>query len=342
MPGRKRAMIVRSPAAAGLAALSMALLCLSVSVQAADRRGGPFRVEVGVDEKYDDVAIYVVDQATGRTKRDWDWITEPYLTLSYTRPGRLPTKLLFDFTADIYAKHPIQDYETFRFLVKQMIKDKTAVTVKYTFIPYIFFGDDVIQTAPGSMVPTREQSHLIQIVQIAADREVTTDLRLSVSAKYGVRNARPAFSYRDFTIWGGSIEGSYRLAPEAKLVVGSSYERDDARGGTNAFTLLPDDATYGQLSFYSSLSYLVAEDWLLKGRYAYRWRDYTTGLSGSTGDTLHYGRTDHVNVLAVETIYRIARPLYLHAGYDSVWRDSTKSYARYHENIYKIGADYRF
>jgi hypothetical protein len=340
MPRPKRAMMLRHSASPVLAAaLSMAVLCVSVPVLAADKTAGPVRFEVGVDEKYDDVAIYVVDQAAGRTYTDWDWITEPYLTISYTRPGRLPTKLLFDFTADIYAKHSIQDYETFRFLVRQYVDDRTDVTVKYTFIPYIFFGDDVTQAAPGSTVPTREQSHQIHIVQVAADHEATTDLTLSASAKFGVRIAQPAFTYRDFTLWGGSLEGAYRLSPSAKLVLGTSYEWDEARGGTNAFTSSPDEATYGQLSFYSSLSYLVAEAWLLKGRYAYRWRDYPTG---NAGDTLHHGRTDHVNVLAVETIYQIARPLYLHVGYDSVWRDSTKSYAQYHENIYTIGADYRF
>lgn len=317
----------------------LAILCCPALQPKAGAAGPPVKVEVGVDEKYDDLAIYLIDQAANKTYTDWDWITEPYLTVSYAVPGRLPTKLLFDFTADIYAKYPIQDYETFRFLIRQAIDDKTAVAVKYTFIPYIFFGDDV-QVSSGSSVPTREQSHQIHVVQMTVDREVMSNLMLSVLAKYGIRNAQPAFNYRDFTLWGGSIEAAYRPMPETKLILGSSYERDNARGGPNAFTASAfDDATYDQTSFYATLSHSISDGWLFKGRYAHRWRDYTTDRSG---DTLHYGRTDHTNDLSVETVYKITSPLYLHAGYESVWRDSTKSYARYHENIYTIGIDYRF
>jgi len=335
-------MTARAVATAGLAVI----LAMSAAAQAAEDVNRPFHVEAGVEEKYDDLAIYVVDQTASKTYKNGDWITEPYLTLSYRSAARLPTKLVFDFTADIYAKYSIQDYETLRFLIRQAVDDKTAVAVKYTFIPYIFFGDDVVQAAPGSSVPAREQSHQIHIVQAAVDREVTPVLVLSATAKYGVRNAQPAFSYRDFTLWGGSIEGAYRLMPATRLTLGSSYERDDARGGTNAFTApAPDDATYEQASAYAGLTHVIAERWLFKGEYAYRWRDYTTGLgptSPNGGDTLHYGRRDSLNSLLVRITYQLAPPFYVKAGYESIWRDSTKSYARYHENIYSVGLHYRF
>jgi hypothetical protein len=305
----------------------------------------PLKVEVGVEEKYDDLAIYLVDEQNNKTYSDWDWITEPYLTVSYTRPGLLPTKLLFDFTADIYAKYPIQDYETFKFLVKQALDDKTAVAVRYTFIPYIFFGDDVIQFAPGTSVPYREQQHEINIVQASVDREVTSNLLLTASAKYGARFAQPAFSYRDFRLWGASLEGVYRPIKATRLVLGSAYERDEARGGTNAFSGQPDNATYDQISLYTTISYSISDRWLLKGQYAHRWRIYTTGLGPASpdgGDTLHFHRTDHTNDYSFQTIYRITEPVYLYAMYENILKDSTKSYANYHESIYTIGVDYRF
>lgn len=323
------------------ATLVLAILCGPAFQSSAGAVDVPVYVEVGVDEKYDDLAIYLVDQSTNKTYSDWDWITEPYLTLSYTRPGRLPTKLLFDFTADIYAKYPIQDYETFRFLVRQALDDKTVVAVKYTFIPYIFFGDDVIQFG-GTGVPYREQQHEINIVQASVDREVTSTLLLTASFKYGARFAQPTFSYRDFRLWGGSVEGTYRPISMTKMALGTSYEHDHARGGTNAFTSAPDDATYDQTSFYTTLSHSISDRWLLKGLYAYRLRDYTTGLSGTAGDTLHYGRRDHTNDVSFETTYRLTAPLYLHAMYENILKDSTKSYARYHESIYTIGVNYRF
>jgi hypothetical protein len=322
------------------ATLILAILCGQAFQSSVGAVDVPVRIEVGVDEKYDDLAIYLVDQSNNTTYSDWDWITEPYLTLSYTRSGWLPTKLLFDFTADIYAKYPIQDYETFRFLVRQALDDKTTVAVKYTFIPYIFFGD--VQVSPGSNVPTREQSHQIHIIQATVDRNVLPNLILTASFKYGARFAQPAFSYRDFRLWGGSIEGAYRPISMSKIILGTSYEHDHARGGTNAFTSSPDDATYDQTSFYATLSYVISDRWLLKGLYAYRLRDYTTGLSGTAGDTLHYGRRDHTNDFSFETTYRLIAPLYLHAMYENILKDSTKSYARYHENIYTIGVNYRF
>jgi len=323
--------------------LVLAILCgpwLESSAVAIDL---PVKVEVGVEEKYDDLAIYLVDQSTNKTYTDWDWITEPYLTLSYTRPGRLQTKLLFDFTADIYAKYPIQDYETFRFLIRQALDDKTVVAVKYTFIPYIFFGD--IEISPGSTVPYREQQHEINIVRASIDREVTSNLLLTASVKYGARFAQPDFSYRDFRLWGGSVEGAYRLLATTKLVLGSACERDEARGGTNLFSGNPDNATYEQISFYTTVSHSITDRWLLKGWYAYRWRAYTTGLGPATlngGDTLHFHRTDHTNDFAFQTIYRLTQPIYLYAMYENILKNSTKSYAQYHESIYTIGVNYRF
>ncbi|HXZ24638.1 MAG TPA: hypothetical protein VEI24_00345 [Nitrospiria bacterium] len=304
----------------------------------------PVKVEVGVEEKYDDLAIYLVNESTNQTFSDWDWITEPYLTISYTRPGLLPTKLLFDFTADIYAKYPIQDYETFKFLVKQSINDKTAVAVKYTFIPYIFFGDDVIQFG-GTNVPYREQQHEINIVQASVDREVTSNLLLTASVKYGARFAQPAFSYRDFRLWGASVEGVYRPLKATRLVLGSACERDEARGGTNAFSGQPDNATYDQISLYTTVSYSISDRWLLKGQYAYRWRNYTTGFGPTYPkgeDLLHFHRRDQTNDYSVQAIYRLTRPVYLYAMYENILKNSTKSYANYHESIYTIGVDYRF
>jgi hypothetical protein len=332
-------MVTRSAAGRRAAVtLALAILCgpwLESSAMAIDL---PVKVEVGVEEKYDDLAIYLVDQSTNTTYTDWDWITEPYLTLSYTRPGRLQTKLLFDFTADIYAKYPIQDYETFRFLIRQALDDQTVVAVKYTFIPYIFFGDDVIQFG-GTGVPYREQQHEINIVRASIDRKVTSNLLLAASVKYGARFAQPDFSYRDFRLWGGAVEGTYRVLSATRLVLGTAYEQDNARGGTNLFTSQPDDATYHQVSLYTTVTYSISDRWMLKGQYAHRWRDYITG---NAADSLFYGRTDHTNAYSFQTIYRLTRPVYLYAMYENILKHSTLSYASYHESIYTIGVNYRF
>ncbi|MBI3621064.1 MAG: hypothetical protein HY208_02595 [Nitrospirae bacterium] len=301
-------------------------------------------VEAGVDEKFDDLALYVVTPS-GVSERG-DWITEPYLTLSYTTSRRLPTKLVFDVTADIYARYSVLDYQTYRFLIRQAIDEKTAVTLKYTFIPKIFFGDDMVGVAPG--VPFKDQQHEIHLVQLTADRDLRPELNVGLSARYGIRDAEPAFNYRDSSLWGVSVDGLYRPAPRWRLTTGAAFEQDMARGGTNKFTTAPDDASYNQVSAYAGLTYSIRDRWLLKGRYAFRWRDYTTSLVPSvspppqTGDPLHYGRTDFTNSLLFVATYRLAAPLFAKAGYESIWRDSTKSYARYHENIYTVGLNYRF
>jgi hypothetical protein len=322
-----------------VAVVSCALVVFSLCADA-EAASRSFRAELGVDEKYDDLALYTINQTTNIVTKKGDWISEPYLTLSYTTARRLPTKLVFDFTADIYATYSIQDYQTYRFLARQAIDEETSVAVKYTFIPQLFFGDDLVNSTSGNLF--KDQEHEIHLVQVAADRALSPRMNLGLTAKYGVRNAKPAFSYRDYSLWGVSVDGTSRPLPKTKLSAGAAFEQDTARGGTNAFSGAPDDASYDQVSAYSGVTYTVTARWLLQGRYAYRWRDYTTSLSGSTGDTLHYGRQDSTNSLFFLSTYRIFPPLYLKAGYDSIWRDSTKSYARYHENIYTIGLNYRF
>jgi hypothetical protein len=330
----------RLAAACAAAFFPLALVGLCVFLPDAEAATQSVHVEAGVEEKYDDLALYVIDQTqpAPTVSQQGDWITEPYLTLSYTTSRRLPTKLVFDFTADVYAKYSVLDYQTYRFLVRQAIDDRTAVALKYTFIPKIFFGDDIVGATSGG-VPFKSQQHEIHLVQVTADRDLRPDLNVGLTARYGIRDAEPAFNYRDYSLWGVSVEGLYRPAPRWRLTTGAFFEQDMARGGTNAFTTAPDDASYDQVAAYAGLTYSIMNRWLLKGRYAYRWRDYPTSL---TGDTLHHDRTDSTNSLLFVATYRLADALHLKAGYESIWRDSTKSYARYHENIYTVGLNYRF
>jgi hypothetical protein len=252
--------------------LFLAAFCWSVPPQKAGAASSPVKVEVGVDEKYDDLAIYVINQTTGAVSAKGDFITEPYLTLSYRTSNRFPAKLVFDFTADFYATYSVQNYQVFRFLIEQHVASKTDVTLKYTFIPKIFFGDDVMDASVG--LSANGQSHEIHLVQMTVDRDFMPNLNLALSGKYGVRNAEPKFSCRDYTIWGVSVDGSYRPIPATKIITGVAYENDAARGGTNAFPPNNhDNATYNQLSVYTGLTYSIAEDWLIKGRYLHRsWR----------------------------------------------------------------------
>ncbi|MBI3596835.1 MAG: hypothetical protein HY203_06750 [Nitrospirae bacterium] len=323
----------------------LTLLCLSSRAQGSESANKPFELEIGVDEKYDDLAVYVVDQTAGTVSKKGDLLTEPYFTLSHRFPGRFPTRLILDVTADFYAKYSIQNYQTYKLSVIQRIASKTYLTAKYTFIPDIFFGDDVVDIPPGTApLPTKDQSYRIHIFQVTADRDFTRNLNLAISGRYGIRDARPAFNYRDMTLWSGALDGTYWLTRDTRLGLGTSYEKDNARGGFNLFLSTPmnpirDDATYNQFSLYTSLTYLISEAWSLRGGYTHRERFYITKFAG---DTLHNGRTDHTNSILLSTTYRLTDPIGLKASYEGIWRDSTKSYARFHENIYTVGVNYHF
>jgi hypothetical protein len=318
---------------------------LSTGVEAAALTNRPFKLELGINEKYDDVAVYVIDQAAGTVSKKGDLITEPYLTLSYKTHAAYPTKLILDFTATFYGKYSVQNFQTYKLIIQQKIASKTYVTGKYTFIPDIFFGSEIIDIRPGTnLVPTKDQSYRTHVVQVALDRDFAPRLNLAFSGKYAIRDAKPAFNYRDVNLWGGTFDGTYRATPDTRFVLGTSYERDNAKGGLNLFRStptnpVPDDATYDQFSFYGSLAYSVSQNWSIKGRYTYRERYYTTNLNG---DTLHKGRRDHTNTILLGTDYKLVKPIDLKASYEGIWRDSTKSYAHLRENIYMVGVNYRF
>lgn len=317
----------------------------STGGEAAELTNRPFKLELGINEKYDDVAIYVIDQAAGTVSKKGDLITEPYLTLSYKTRASFPTKLILDFTADFYGKYSVQNFQTYKFIIQQKIASKTYVTAKYTFIPDIFFGSEIIDIRPGTnLVPAKDQSYRTHVIQVTLDRDFVPRLNLALSGKYAIRDAKPLFNYRDVNLWGGALDGTYRVTPNTRLVLGTSYERDNAKGGVNLFRStpanpVPDDATYDQFSFYSRLAYSVSQDWSIKGRYTRRERYYTTTLNG---DTLHKGRRDHTNSILLGTAYKLIKPIDLKASYEGIWRDSTKSYAHLRENIYMVGVDYRF
>jgi hypothetical protein len=321
------------------------LVYLSSGAEAAEFANRPFKLTLGINEKYDDVAVYVIDQAAGTVSKKGDLIAEPYLTLSYKTHAAYPTKLILDFTADFYGKYSVQNFQTYKLIIQQKVASKTYATGKYTFIPDIFFGSEIIDIRPGTnLVPTKDQSYRTHVIQVTLDRDVAPRLNLALSGKYAVRDARPAFNYRDVNLWGGALDGIYRATPDTRLVLGASYERDNAEGGLNLFrsTLtnpVPDDATYDQFSFYSSLAYSVSQNWSIKGRFTRRERYYTTNLDG---DTLHKGRREHTNIILLGTAYKLVKQIDLKASYEGIWRDSTKSYAHLRENIYMVGVDYRF
>ncbi|MEW6325659.1 MAG: hypothetical protein AB1515_09770 [Nitrospirota bacterium] len=311
------------------------LLAAIAAPLAAEAAGGPLHLEAGADLKYDDLAIYVINPATGRVATKGDVIAEPFVTLSYTTPGRLPTKWLIDITADFYARHSILNYQTIRLLMKQSLTPAASLAVKYTLIPEIFFGDDVM--GPG--LPVGDQTYQVHVLQATADRDFGPGLNAALTGKYAIRDAESAFEYRDVTVWGAAADAVWRPAPRTKVTVGAAYEHDAAKGGRNFFSGRPDDATYDQYTAFVALARSFGKTWQATGRYRHRWRLYATDLAG---DVLHHGRTDRTDSFLIEAVYRLTDSVHVKAGYESIWRDSTRSYARYHENISTLGVNYRF
>ena len=329
----------RSRPARGAAVVLLGVLALAPAVAAA-----PLKMEVGIDQKYDDLALYVFDQATGTVAKKADFITEPYATLSYRRAAPLPTTVFLDVTGDFYARYSIQNYQTYRVGLRQQIAGRTHLALKYTLIPHRFFGDDVVNATAAITAVTRAEVYRLQTLQLSLDRDLTDHLNAAVSARYGVRDARGAFDYRDTTIASATIDVTYRPAPRWRWVVGGVAEHDRAAGGFNRFLStpadpVPDDASHNQGAVFTSAAYRVGRAWWIKGSYTHRDRFYTTGQNG---DRLHEGRVDHTNSALLGTTFRASDALGFKLSYEAAQRDSTQAYARFQEHIYTIGVNLRF
>jgi hypothetical protein len=303
--------------------------------------------QAGLDLRYSDNVIYTYDFNNLTTTTNGDFIYEPYFTVKFRTPGltSYPARIVLSLSDDIYSKYSTINYQTYSLLLEQKMDPKTFFGLKYTFIPYLFAGEEDISTTGQSGIDTSLSLRLNTLSAIF-DRDFAENKNIYFYVKYTHKDYNTPIAYRTAIArtFGGDLTIKWNRA--TTTLAGLSYETNEAEKGmrTLIYPLPTGSVTFNDDFSYTApaitllfIEHLSAQD-TLRFKVTHKSRSFAADPS----EPLHGGRNDQINDFLVANAYKITAQWTWKLSYALYKRDSNRSYANFTENTFLTGVDFSF
>ncbi|HXN06152.1 MAG TPA: hypothetical protein VN944_03690 [Nitrospiria bacterium] len=323
-----------------IAFIFFTILC-SGALPAVSVRAGTWDIQPGFELRYTDNAIYIYDLATQQTSHDSDLIFEPYVTGRIRLgDGATKTKLSAYIASDFYSTYSPLNNQTYSLLLEQGISAGTALSFRVHLNPYLFVGEEEINSAQNTPLIDTNQSYRLETYTVGLDKDIYEKGHLYFFAKLGVRDFNPVMAYRSGTYRTLGAELSFKPANRRTFLVGLAGETFDAEKGIRTVTTLTpstfmDDAGYISYGLTFLWVERFSEENRLRSRYQINLKDFTA----IAPEPLHEGRVDYFNDLSFTFTHKLNGTWAWKTGLELTDRLTNKDYAYYVEKIISTGIE---
>lgn len=315
----------------------LSILC-SGALPAGSVRAGTWDIQPGLEMRYTDNAIFIYDLATQQTSHDSDLIFEPYVTGRIKLgDGETKTKVSVYLASDFYSTYPSLNNQTYSLLLEQGISAGTALSFRVHLNPYLFVGEEEINTAQNTPLIDTSQAYRLETYTVGLDKDLAEERHLYFFAKLGVRDFNPVMASRSGIYRTLGAELSFKPESKRTFLIGLSEETFDAEKGNPPLTAATylDDAGY--VSYGLTLVWVerLSEENRLRSRYQINRK----GFTAIAPEPLHEGRVDYFNDLSFTFTHKLNGMWAWKTGVELTDRLTNKDYAYYVEKVISTGIE---
>ncbi|MBI1823429.1 MAG: hypothetical protein HYR80_04880 [Nitrospirae bacterium] len=299
-------------------------------------------ISTGLDLKYVDNVISIIDSNGNSLEREPDFIYEPYLVFRLKiKDPVYSQKVAVTFSYDGYIDHSVLDYPSYALLFEQGMGENTFLTLKYSLIPYLIVGDEDPTNANTSNPIDSGLNYRLQNFTVSIDRDLNRQLNVYLYGREMLKDYNIPLAYRTAIAnkFGGDV--TYYVSRQTLLLLGISYEINESQKGTPVGSAIPylDDTDYTSPGFsILGLRHLNSKN-IFRLKYLFKLRNYATS---DPSELLHFARNDRIHDILISNTFKFNSQWSWKSSYENFRRDSDHSYADYTENSLTIGIDYLF
>lgn len=234
----------------------------------------------------------------------------------------------------LFTNNPAFNHGEYRLQDRQWLSDKTAVLLRYRYVPNLFLGPNFERrTGTRSIQEERITSHAWRV---EFERRLTNTTAMALVSRYGLRRFNDIFAERDTHFYAVGSHIRQEVGSWLAVILSYLYERGLADGRSEIQFM--DDVSYYLHVVSLETECQVTEHLTVDLAYTYMRKTFTSNLVGDT----HLGRMDHTHQGHAELRYWFTSSLMGTLSFQRTQRTSTNALRDFNDSIMSVGVSYRF